>query len=319
MTANLGEKIAVCLLTYNHVGVIESTLRSILDQTIMGYEVIVSDDCSTDGTWERILELAAEDARIKPVRTPGNMGMPGNANFAVAQSDRPYIALLHHDDLYRKDLLEKWAGVLERYADVSFVFNPYNSPNAERHYARRFNEERLDGSWFLENFLFARWGCPVRGTAMIRRYWWEQLGGMREQFNLLADVDMWMRLSSRSAVGYVPEPVIMPRELKPDYYPDIYTGKQWHWKRQTLMYEIHATNRLDYLHLNTIRGRLLWWGFRLRLSMETTKWLGYAVVRKKKEMIASSHESVTRYDLWPLRVLQWMLKWHSLTNRSGQA
>ena len=125
MSTNIGEKISVCLLTYNHVDVIESTLRTILDQTITGYEVIVSDDCSSDGTWERILALAAADARIKPVRTPHNMGMPGNANFAVAQSDRPYIALLHHDDFYRKDLLEKWAGVLDRHSDAAFVFNAY--------------------------------------------------------------------------------------------------------------------------------------------------------------------------------------------------
>ena len=125
MSARIGEKISVCLLTYNHVDVIESTLASILDQSIAGYEVIVSDDCSTDGTWERILECAKQDARIKPIRTPQNMGMPGNANFAVAHSDRPYIALLHHDDVYRNDLLEQWAGVLERYPDVSFVFNRY--------------------------------------------------------------------------------------------------------------------------------------------------------------------------------------------------
>lgn len=317
MNTSIGEKITVCLLTYNHVEVIESTLRSILDQAITGYEVIVSDDCSTDGTWERILELAAEDARIKPVRTPRNMGMPGNANFAVAQSDRPYIALLHHDDLYRQDLLEKWAGVLERNADVSFVFNPYDTPNAERMYGRRFNEERLDGSWFLEKFLFARWGCAVRGTAMIRRYWWEQLGGMREQFNLLADVDMWMRLSSRSAVGYVPEPVIIVRHQRPDYYPEIYIDTSWSWRRRRFLYEIHASNRLDYLHLNTIRGRLLWWGFRLKLSAETTKWLGYAVVRKKPEMIASSHESVTRYDLWPLRVLRHALQYAAWVRRNA--
>jgi len=308
MNTSVGEKISVCLLTYDHVAVIESTLRSILDQTITGYEVIVSDDCSTDGTWERILELAAEDVRIKPVRTPRNMGMPGNANFAVARSDRPYIALLHHDDLYRKDLLEKWAGILERHRDVSFVFNPYDVPDAEHHYGRRFGEERLDGRWFLEELLFARWGCPVRGTAMIRRYWWEKLGGMREQFNLVADVDLWMRLASVSAVGYVNEPVIKPRHHRPDYYPDIYTGKRWHWSRRVLLYEIHASNRLDYLNLNTLGGRLQWWGFRLKLSCETTKWLVYAVVRKKPEMITSSHASVTQYDLWPLRVLRHILQ-----------
>lgn len=307
MSNNLGPKISVCLLTYNHVEVIESTLRTILDQTISGYEIIVSDDCSTDGTWERILELAAVDARLKPVRTPHNMGMPGNANYAVAQSDRPYIALLHHDDLYRKDLLEKWADILNRFPDTTYVFNPYDIPNASDHYGAPFTSERLEGCSFLEQHLFKNWGCPVRGTAMIRRTAWDAIGGMREQFNLLADVDMWMRLSAIGAVGYVPEPVIKPRHHRPDYYPDIYTGKSWHWSRLVFLYEIHAKNRLEYLRINTVAGWLKWIGFRFKLSSETTKWLIYAVVRNKPEMIRSSHESVTKYDLYPLRVLRWLL------------
>ena len=307
MSNNIGEKISVCLLTYNHVEVIESTLRSILDQTITGYEIIVSDDCSTDGTWERILELAAADARIKPVRTPHNLGMPGNANYAVAQSDRPYIALLHHDDLYRKDLLEKWAGVLERHSGIAFVFNPYGVFESYFIYEEPMPGECIDGKWLLKRYLFARWGCVVRGTAMIRREVWEQVGGMREQFGLLADIDMWMRLAMRGPVGYVAEPVITVRQQRPDYYPDTYTGKKWHWSRLVFLYEIHATNRLNYLNLDTLGGRLQWWGFRLKLNFETTKWLVYSVVRKKPEMIISSHESVTRYDLWPLCVLRGML------------
>lgn len=309
MSNNIGAKISVCLLTYNHVEVIESTLRSILDQTITGYEVIVSDDCSTDGTWERILELAAADARIKPVRTPHNMGMPGNANFSVAQSVRPYIALLHHDDLYRKDLLEKWAGVLDRHSDAAFVFNPYGVFESDYVYQEPMPSECIEGNWLLKKYLFARWGCVVRGTAMVRREAWAQVGGMRGQFGLLADIDMWMRLAMRGPVGYVPEPVIVVRHQRPDYYPDIYTGSSWSWRRQRFLYDIHASNRLDYLKLNTLLGRLQWWGFRLRLSAETTKWLIYAVVRKKPAMITACHESVTRYDLWPLRVFRGMLQW----------
>lgn len=308
MIENLGERISVCLLTYNHAELIESTLRSILDQTVSGYEVIVSDDCSNDGTWERIQALAAEDERIRPVRTPRNMGMAGNANYAVAQSSRPYIALLHHDDLYRKDLLEKWADVLERHNDVSFVFNPYDVPNAEYHYGPQFEAEHLNGHYFLEKFLFARWGCPVRGTAMIRRSHWQKLGGMRERFNLLADVDLWMRLASVSSVGYVNEPVITPRHHRPEYYPDIYTGKAWHWSRLVFLYEIHATNRLEYFDLKTIIGRLRWWQFRWRLSLVTAKWLTYAVVRKKRSMIESSHQSKTDYDLWFLNLYRYALR-----------
>lgn len=308
MSTNIGEKISACLLTYNHVDVFESTLRTILEQTITGYEVIVSDDCSSDGTWERILALAAADARIKPVRPPHNMGMPGNANFAVAQSDRPYIALLHHDDLYRKDLLEKWAGVLDRHSDAAFVFNPYGVFESDHVYQEPMPSECIDGNWLLRKYLFARWGCVVRGTAMIRRETWAQVEGMREQFGLLADIDMWMRLAMRGPVGYVAEPVITVRHQRPENYPDDYKEVTWSWRRQRFLYEIHASNRLDYLKLTTLLGRLQWWGFRLRLSAETTKWLIYAVLRNKPAMITSSHESVTKYDLWPLRVLRYILQ-----------
>ena len=308
MSNNIGEKISVCLLTYNHVEVIESTLRTILDQTITGYEVIVSDDCSTDGTWERILELAAVDAKIKPVRTPHNMGMPGNANFAVAHSDWPYIALLHHDDLYRKDLLEKWAGVLERNADIAFVFNPYGVFESDFIYEEPMPGGCIDGTWLLKKYLFARWGCVVRGTAMIRREVWEQVGGMREQFGLLSDIDLWMRLAMRGPVGYVPEPVITVRHQRPDDYPDIYKGVGWSWKRQRFLYEIHAANRLEFLDLKTFLGRCHWWGFRLKLNLETAKWLVYAIVRKKPEMISSSSESATLYDFLALRAFRFLLQ-----------
>lgn len=309
MTDSTGENISVCLLTYNHAEVVESTLRSILDQTITGYEVIVSDDCSTDGTWERVLAIAATDGRIRPVRTPRNMGMPGNANFAVAQSDRPYIALLHHDDLYRKDLLEKWLGVLARHSEVAFVFNPYGVFESDSIYEEPMPSECIDGKWLLKRYLFARWGCVVRGTAVIRRDAWELVGGMREHFDLLADVDLWMRLAMRWPAGYVREPVITVRHQRPSYYPDIYRGSSWSWRRQRLLYEIHASNRLDYLNLDTLSGRLQWWWFRLRVSRETAKWLVYAVVRNKRDMITSCHESATQYDLWPLRILRHLLLW----------
>ena len=308
MTKNIGAKISVCLLTYNHIAVIESTLTTILDQTISGYEVIVSDDCSTDGTWERILELAAADARIKPVRTPGNLGMPGNANYAAAQSDRPYIALLHHDDLYRKDMLEKWADVLDRHEDAAFVFNPYGVYQSDFIYQEAMPGECIDGHWLLDQYLLPRWGCAVRGTAMIRRSAWDKVGGMREQFGLLSDVDLWMRLAMRWHVGYVAEPVITVRHQRPEDYPDDYKEANWSWRRQRFLYQIHAANRLAYYNLNKLTGRLKWLGFRLRLSRETAKWLLYAVVRRKPTMITSSHDSVTPYDLWPLRLLRWALQ-----------
>jgi glycosyltransferase involved in cell wall biosynthesis len=152
------DNVSVCLLTYNHVDVIESTLRTVLDQTVSGYEVVVSDDCSSDGTWEKILQVAKSDPRLVPIRTPQRMGMAGNANFAVARSVRPYIALLHHDDLYRRDLLEKWAHVLDRNPEAGFVFNPYGTFQSTLVSGESMPAECIDGRWLLERYLLPSYG-----------------------------------------------------------------------------------------------------------------------------------------------------------------
>lgn len=297
-TSEAGGALTACLLTYNHVGSVGSTLDSVLEQTLPGFELIVSDDCSTDGTWELISERAARDPRIIAIRTPQNLGMPGNANFAASHSRRPYLALLHHDDLYRRDLLERWQGVLQRHPDVGFVFNAYRDASGA-YMGHDFSAERLDGTWFLERRLLPRWGCPVRGTALIRRSAWEALGGMREQFGLLADVDLWMRLAARGPVGYVPEALITVRHERPAYYPAEYQAGGWSWRRQRHLYAIHAQNWLEHYARGSPRHRLARLEFRTRLSAETAKWLLYALLRKRWPMLEDERESVTPHDqLW---------------------
>lgn len=315
--ASLGKKISVCLLTYNHVNLVESTIRTILEQSIQGFEFVVSDDRSTDGTWEKIIELAESDSRIKPVQTPRNMGMPGNTNYAVSQTTRPYIALLHHDDLYRQDLLEKWVGVMECHPDVSFVFNPYGVFKSDYIYDHPFKTETLDGCLFLERHLFPRWGCPVRGTALINRKDFVSVGGMREEFGLLADVDLWMRLAKFKTVGYVAEPVIIVRQERPEYYPDIYTGKAWSWNRQRFLYEIHGKNREEYFSGMRRAYEIL--KYRFRVTVDIIKWLGYAVVRNKPDMLMHSGEGACRYELPLTGILRFVLKSASTMGKSNAA
>jgi GT2 family glycosyltransferase len=299
-----GEELTACLLTYNHVGIVGSTLDSVLEQTLAGFELIVSDDCSSDGTWELVSERAARDRRIRAIRTPKNLGMPGNANFAARHSRRPLLALLHHDDLYRRDLLERWLAVSRRHPDVGFVFNAYRDVSG-RVMGHDFVSERLDGAWFLERRLLPRWGCPVRGTALIRRSAWDAVGGMREQFGLLADVDLWMRLAARGPVGYVAEPLITVRHERPPYYPADYQSSGWSWRRQRHLYEIHAQNWGELYAGNGPRQRLGRLEFRTRLSLETAKWLAYALVRRRWPMLHGATESVTPHDQPWLRGSRW--------------
>jgi glycosyltransferase involved in cell wall biosynthesis len=302
-----GAGISVCLLVYNHRHLLESTVRSILQQTRRDFECVISDDCSTDGSWELTLDLAKTDSRVRAIRTPQNLGMPGNANFAVKQSGRPFIALLHHDDICRSDLLEQWAGVLERHPDVGFVFNAYATDESTTTFRESLPGERVDGPWFRERHLLKRWGCPVRGTAMIRRSAWDAVGGMRKEFSLLADIDLWMRLSRMSAVGYVAEPLLTIRHDRPDEYPATYSEKAWSWTRQRFLYAVHAAAHREGMDTRRLADRLKWMRFRARVSKETLMWLAYAVVRKNHGMLLSSMDGANDLEFRPVTFLRRVL------------
>src|SRR5688572_9914371 len=113
--------VAACLLAYNHAHTLERAVRSVLAQDHQDFELVLSDDCSTDSTWEVVQQLASQDARMKPLRTPRKLGMAANANFAVSHTQSRYVALLHHDDVYASNLLDRWLDVAERHPSVAFV------------------------------------------------------------------------------------------------------------------------------------------------------------------------------------------------------
>lgn len=287
-------RVSVCLLAYNHASILADTVRSLLSQTMGDFELILSDDQSTDATWSVIRQLAATDPRVRAVQTPRNLGMAGNANYAVGLASAPYVALLHHDDLYSPELLERWLEVIESSDRIAFVANAYaffDSPKVDYHGFRRHH----DGRDALERLLFPGWGCPVRGTALIRASAWRALGGMRERFGLIADVDLWMRLAARWDVGYVREPLITVRQERPDDYPEGYV--RWSWPRMRLLYEIHGANRRDYFGSDTLRGRLEMVKYRLRVNADELRWLAYAVARRRTDILDDSDNVANEYEL----------------------
>ena len=289
-------KVSVCLLTYNHRNIVETTLQSVLSQSYTNFELIVSDDCSSDGTYEALLALAKTDPRLRVVQTPQNLGMAGNANFAAKQARGTYIALLHHDDIYEPRLLEAWVDVLDRNPTAGFVSNSYRD-HATGAFHRHPFRERNHGARVLRDVMLPNWGFPIRGTAMVRKRCWDAVGGMREQFGMLADVDLWLRLAAKYDLGYVPEPLISVRHERPDYYPEAYS--QFSWPRFKLHYQILGLHHESFYGRDTWRGRAHQAQFRLRVSIDILKWLAYAIVKRRRDLLASSEEVANEYEYLP--------------------
>jgi len=209
-------RISVVLTTYNRAGVLATTLDGILSQTCRDFELIVSDDCSPDHTEKLCREYMQRDPRVRYRRNPRNLRMPGNLNAAIAEARGEYIANLHDGDLYRADLLEKWAGALDRHPNAAFVFNHYRSgkPGGPTRLFELDLPECIDGREFLLRHFTTQWGSPVFGTVMARKACYDAVGPFDPAYSFNSDIEMWVRLAMRYDVAYVAEPLIhiTPRE-----------------------------------------------------------------------------------------------------------
>ncbi|SHM19129.1 glycosyltransferase EpsE [Flavobacterium chilense] len=107
--------------TYNVVRFVEEAVNSILKQTYVNFEFIIVDDFSTDGTYEKLLELASKDFRIKLFRNEMNSGIVETLNFALSKSKGEYIVRMDGDDLCSPLKLEKQLEFLLNNEDISLV------------------------------------------------------------------------------------------------------------------------------------------------------------------------------------------------------
>lgn len=245
--------ISVVLVTYNRAHVLPITIESILAQTQHDFELIICDDCSSDGTQKICEEYAVQDRRVRYFRQPRNLNMPANLNFGITKARSDYVANLHDGDMYREDLLEKWYGALRKYPKAAFVFNEYLTIDASGNIVCHYREplsELLNGRYFLEKIMFSRWqfDSPVWGTVMGRKSMYESVGLFDERFGMLADVDMWMKLAYKYDVCYVKEPLIQlpSRDTLPSGNPFSY------FKTMQTIDQIFLENR-KRLYANDLR------------------------------------------------------------------
>ena len=116
--AGRAPRVSIGLPVYNGENYLTEALDACLAQTFTDFELIISDNASTDGTAAIIAEYAARDARIRRFRQPRNIGGGPNQNFVLAQARGEYYKLIAHDDLYAPNLLERCVAVLDARPEV---------------------------------------------------------------------------------------------------------------------------------------------------------------------------------------------------------
>ena len=99
---------------YNSMATLERALRSVQRQTFADWELLVVDDCSTDGSHETINKWAAADSRIRLIRSTENRGAGAARNLGLRSARGEFITYLDADDEYDPQYLENVARLRDK-------------------------------------------------------------------------------------------------------------------------------------------------------------------------------------------------------------
>ncbi len=111
-------KVSIGLPVYNGEDFLKYALDSLLSQTFRDFELIISDNASTDNTPKICQEYVLRDKRIRYIRQNNNMGALWNFNFVLKESNKEYFIWVASDDKLHPEFLQKNIDILEKNKNV---------------------------------------------------------------------------------------------------------------------------------------------------------------------------------------------------------
>jgi glycosyltransferase involved in cell wall biosynthesis len=199
--------VAVVIPVRDRARMVRDAIASVLAQSYRGYELVVVDDGSTDGSAAAAeAALAGAPVPAMVLRQPAR-GVAAARNAGVAITASPWIAFLDSDDLWLPRKLERQMAWLE-------ARPAYRIAQTEERWMED-GRQRNPRAWHRkEERLFRRSlaRCLVSPSAVVvARALYVEMGGFDEAFALCEDYELWLRVTLREAVGLVPERLVVKR------------------------------------------------------------------------------------------------------------
>ena len=111
-------RLSVGLPVYNGEEYVAESLDALLGQSFEDFELVISDNASTDATGDICRRYAEQDSRVRYIRQPRNIGLAPNHNFVFQQSRGELFKWAAADDLYGRDLLQRCVQALDEHPEV---------------------------------------------------------------------------------------------------------------------------------------------------------------------------------------------------------
>lgn len=146
---NKKPRVSIGLPVYNGENYLKQAIDSILGQTYKDFELIITDNASTDTTQQICLDYAKKDGRVKYHRNKRNIGAPRNYNLTFALSSGEYFKWAAHDDVLAPEYLEKCVCILDNDSSIVLCHSRVGLINEDGVLIGNYDDRTLHrtGSW----------------------------------------------------------------------------------------------------------------------------------------------------------------------------
>jgi len=203
-----------------HPAWLERAVASVRDQTYARWELILSDDGSTDAGTLTVLRASSADPRVQVIRAAANGGIVAASNAALDRARGEFVAFLDHDDELAPEALAEIVAHLGDAAGADVVYTDEDKidPSGRRrqaHFKPDWSPELLDSCMYVSHF------------TVMRRQLVVDAGGFRAGFDGSQDYDLMLRVAERTdRVAHVPR-VLYGWRMAPDSAASSQLAKPW--------------------------------------------------------------------------------------------
>ncbi len=198
-------RISLVITSYNQKELLAEAVDSGIAQSLTPHEIVIADDCSTDGSQLLIDHYARKFPDwIKPVYHSSNCGISKNRNSGILAATGDLITWLDGDDRLCSKKLENEHAILDQNSDVGWVYSQVRIIDEAGSFRGLRFETPLQGNIFEP--MLGMLGSAPR-CLMVRKDILTNIGGFDEDMTLYEDYDLCLRLAKEHECKFCNEPL----------------------------------------------------------------------------------------------------------------
>lgn len=291
MTPGKKPLVTVCVPTFNRSRDLMGTLFDLTQQqTFRDFEILISDDGSTDDTAQRVSLL--DDPRIHYTRNARNIGLYANFDHLIRSCDSEFICTYHDHDIYLPTILQRSLELLKKYPTAQYAHTALlmvNQSDEPVFLDQRPFPEIIGGDKMRSIMARSLHSDVMAATTMVRREAYRAIGPFEfERFGLGCDKHMWFQLAALGDVAYISEPQALIRARTKEG-----TTSRFSWKEFLQKYKMAEDEIAACFHNEPSKRLRLLRELSAQRRKEAVKLFARAVLLEPQPIIAEGEDVMT--------------------------